>query len=133
MWVKKMGVEKKLGVQKNRSKEIPLNFTKEIPLFFYREFPLKLKIDEKSPKVRHFLKNLKIVFFLFFLRRCLKKSSEGSKNNQKKISSCFREICEFMFKKSKKNQPPILTNFFEKKNILILFREYSNKCAETNI
>ena len=64
MWVKKMGVEKELGVQRNRSKEIPLNFTKEIPLFFYREFPLKLKIDEKSPKVRHFFKNLKIVFVI---------------------------------------------------------------------
>ena len=47
-----MGVEKKLGVQKNRSKEIPFNFTKEIPLiFFIREFPSKLKIDEKSPKI----------------------------------------------------------------------------------
>ena len=47
-----MGVKKKLGVQKNRSKEIPFNFTKEIPLiFFTREFSSKLKIDEKSPKI----------------------------------------------------------------------------------
>ena len=46
-----MGVEKKLGVQKNRSKEIPLNDTKETLYFFNREFPLKLKIDKKSPKI----------------------------------------------------------------------------------
>ena len=43
------------------SPTILINFTKEIPLFFllgiplkiefYREFPLKLKNDEKSPKI----------------------------------------------------------------------------------
>ena len=68
-------------------------------------------------------------FFSFFRRRCLKLSSEGTKNNQKKISSCFREICEFVFRKSKKNPPPILAKLFEKKNIPIFFREYSkNNC-----
>ena len=46
-----MGVEKKLGVQKNRSKEIPLNFKKEIPLIFLQGIPFKMKIDEKSPKI----------------------------------------------------------------------------------
>ena len=155
-----MGVEKKLGVKKIRSKEISLNFTKEIPIIFYKEFPCKLKIDEKFPKnwiARNFLKNLKIViFFLFFFlkrktfpkyflyfffkgkkltknrqkltcsqvfekfencfftwffrRRCLIISSEGTKNNQKKISSCLREICKF--RKIGKKPTPVFCEIF---------------------
>ena len=45
-------------------------------------------------------------------------SSEG---NQKNISSCFREIYEFKFKKSKKNQPPILAKSFEKFSFFFYF------------
>ena len=72
-------------------------------------------------------------FFWFFLRRCLKNSSEGTKNNQKKISSCFRENCEFMFKKSReKNQPPILAKFFEKSNFFKIFWFFRKKYLETH-
>ena len=71
-------------------------------------------------------------FFWIFRRRCLKKSSEGTKNNQKKISSSFREICEFMFKKSKKNQPPILAKIFEKSNFFLIFWVFCKKYLETH-
>ena len=83
------------------------------------------KNRQKLNCAKFFEKFKNCYFFWFFRRRCLKISSEGTKNNQKKISSCFREICEFVFRKSKKNQPPILAKLFEKKNIPIFFREYS--------
>ena len=65
-----------------------------------------MKNAQKFKCATFFEKFKNCFFFLFFRRRCLKKSSEGTKNNQKKILSCFREICEFMFIKSKKKPTP---------------------------
>ena len=128
----KMGVEKKLGVKKNRSKEIPLNFKKEIPLIFYREFPLNWKLTKNRQKLtcsKFFDKIKNFYFFWFFHKRCLKKSSEGSKNNQKKISRCFREICEFVFKKSKKKPTPDFGEIFWKIYFFLNFLSFSQKIS----
>ena len=60
-----MGMEKKLGVKKNLSKEIPLNFQKEIPLIFLQGIPFKMKIDENRQKLTcsKFFDKIKIFYF----------------------------------------------------------------------
>ena len=72
-------------------------------------------------------------FFWFFRWRCLKNSSEGTKNNQKKISSCFREICEFMFKKSRKKINPRFWRNFLKKRTFRFFPANITKNVQKHI
>ena len=57
--------------------------------FFRAKFFLKKK------KLRNFfIGKISDFFFKNFLKTCLNKSSKGTKNNQKKILSSFREIWE---------------------------------------
>ena len=87
-----------------------------------------MKNRQKLNCAKFFEKFKNCYFFWFFLRRCLKISSEGTKNNQKKISSCFREICEFVFKKSKKKPTPNFGEIFWKKEHSDFFpRIFQNK------
>ena len=86
------------------------------------------KNRQKLNCAKFFEKFKNCYFFWFFRRRCLKISSEGTKNNQKKISSCFREICEFVFKKSKKKPTPNFGEIFWKKEHSDFFpRIFQNK------
>ena len=72
--------------------------------------------------MRHFLKNLKIViFFDFFSEDVLKTLLRGPKTIRKKYQVVFEKFANLCSKSRKKNQPPILTKFFEKKNIPIFF------------
>ena len=87
---------------------------------------------QNHSKIKH--KYLKIViFFNFFSEDVLKTLLRGPKTIRKKYQVVFEKFANLCSKSRKKNQPPILTKFFEKKNIPIFFREYSKKCAETNI
>ena len=86
------------------------------------------KNRQKLNCAKFFEKFKNCFFFWFFLSRCLKISSEGTKNNQKKISSSFREICEFVFKKSKKKPTPNFGEIFWKKEHSDFFpRIFQNK------
>ena len=68
--------------------------------FFRPKFFLKKK------KLRNFLTKIKFDFFFeFFFKRFLNMSSKGTKNNEEKILSSFREISK------------ILEKIFEKKGI----------------
>ena len=84
--------------------------------------------------MRNFLTKLKFDFFFwFFSKRCLFHSSEGTQNNQKKISSCFREICEFVFKKSKKKPTPDFGEIFWKKEHSDFFSRIFQKQLQKHI
>ena len=104
-----------MGVKKSwmsKYKEIPCIFshtkTREFLLLFQNSF------EKKTCEI--FWQKKKIDFFFdFFSKRCSFYSSEGTKSNQKKLSSCFRESCEFMFKKSKKKPTPHFREIFWKK------------------
>ena len=91
------------------------------------------KNKKKLNCAKFFDKNKIRFFFNFFFKRCLYHSSVGTKNNEKKLLSSFREIREILEKFSRKRWLLILGKYFEKKNIPIFFREYSKKCAETYI
>ena len=93
-----------------------------------------MKIDENRQKLTcsKFFDKIKIFyFFWFFHKRCLNKSSVGSKNNQKKISRCFREICKFVFKKSKKKPTPDFGENFWKIYFFLIFWVFRRKYLET--
>ena len=81
----------------------------EIHFSFYKRNPFKkiFQISSKKKKLRNFLTKLKFDFFFnFFFKRCLYHSSVGTKNNEKKLLSSFREIWE------------ILEKIFEKKVVV---------------
>merc|ERR1711872_1041257 len=89
-------------------------------LVFIREIPLKIFQISSKKNLRDFLTKIKFdFFFYFFFKRCLYHSSKGTKNNEKNISSSFREIEKSLKKFSKKKWSMILAKYFEKKNIPI--------------
>ena len=88
----------------------------------------------KKKKLRNFFYWKKFRFiFLECSKRCPKKSSKGTKNNQEKILSSFRDIPEkevfsqLFFPENQK-----LRNFFIGKISDLFFLEYSKTCLKTS-
>merc|ERR1711872_781685 len=99
-------------------------------LVFIREIPLKIFQISSKKNLRNFLTKIKFdFFFYFFFKRCIYHSSKGTKNNEKNISSSFREIEKSLKKFSKKKWSMILAKYFEKNNIPIFFlRIFQKMC-----
>ena len=66
-------------------------------------------MTENRPKLTcsKFFEKFKIVFFGFFSKRCLKMSSEGTKNNQKKYQVVFEKFPNLCSKNRKKTNPQL--------------------------
>ena len=82
------------------------------------------KVDENRRKLicATFFDKFKIfIFFSFFRRKWLKKSSEGTKTNQKQYQVVFEKFANLCSKNRKKNQPPILANIYEISNFFLIF------------
>ena len=87
------------------------------------------KNREKLNCAKFFAKFKNCYFFDFFAEDVLKSLLRGPKTIRKKYLVVFEKFANLCSKSRKKNQPPILAKFFEKKNIPIFFREYSkNNC-----
>ena len=85
----------------------------------------------KKKKLRNFfIGKISDFFFKNFFKTCLYNSSKGTKNNQKKIFSSFREIWEKLEKIFAKKGIFDFDEIFWKKNIPIFFWEYSKTRAE---
>ena len=87
------------------------------------------KNRQKLNCAKFFEKFKNCFFFYFFSVDVLKSLLRGPKTIRKKYQVVFEKFANLCSKSRKKNQPPILAKFFEKKNIPIFFREYSKiKC-----
>ena len=87
----------------------------------------------KKKKLRNFFYWKKFRFiFLECSKRCPKKSSKGTKNNQEKILSSFRDIPEKeVFSQLFFSRKPKVAKFFYWKNFRFIFLEYSKRCLLT--
>ena len=72
-----------------------VNFFNQFFYFFGQNFSSKKKVAK-------FFDKKTFDFFWNFFKRCLNKFSKGTKNNEEKISSSFREIWEILEKKVEK-------------------------------
>ena len=72
-----------------------------------------------------------IFFFSEFSKRCLKHSSKGTKNNELKILSCFRDIWEIFVKMYFFVKKKSCSKFFEKRIFRFFSRNFPKDVLKT--
>ena len=128
IWISKFPL---IWLNLNDCSGVRTHYLENSTLVFIREIPLKiLQISSKKKLAKYFDKNKIRFFFVFFFQKMsFCHSSKGTKNNEKNISSSFREIEKSLKKFSKKKWSMILAKYFEKKNIPIFFlRIFQKMC-----
>ena len=92
------------------------------------------KIPSKKRNLRNFLTKNKIDFFFYcFLERCNFHSSKGTKNNEEKIFSSFREFWEILEKNLEKKGIFDFGEFFWKKELSDFFSGNISKDLQKHI